>query len=508
MILLLLLTAFLIFPAFLLFLFHKTLQPGPKPPLQYPPGPPGLPFIGNLHQFDNATPHIYLSQLSKKYGPLVSMKLGSVGLLVVSSPDGAKEVLKTHDLVFCSRPRALGQHKLSYNGSDFAFAPYNDSWRELRKICVLHLLSSKQVLSFRSIREAEVLRTMRELRVTATATAGEVVNLSRMMLSLTSTLICRMAFGKRLDEGGERRRRFDELMIECQAMLGGVFVSDYMPWFGWVDRVSGMIGRLDKVYKELDDFFEELIDEHVAMRGQSSGNPNILDLLIQLKEDKSCSIRLTWGHVKAILMDIFVAGTDTGAATVIWTMTALIKNPATMKKLQNEIRDSVGKKGEVNEEDLSKLAYLKAVIKEALRLHPPAPILLPRETLGVCNIKGYTIPPKTMVLVNAWAIARDPEYWESPNDFIPERFLDSNVDIIGQDFQVIPFGAGRRGCPAISMGLAIVELAVANLVYSFDWELPPGMSSTQDIDMESLPGIAMHKKNPLCLVPINTHLHL
>lgn len=187
-------------------------------------------------------------------------------------------------------------------------------------------------------------------------------------------------------------------------------------------------------------------------------------------------------------------------------MTALMKNPATMKKLQNEIRESVGKKGEVNEDDLPKLAYLKAVIKEALRLYPPAPLLIPRETMGVCNIKGYTIPPKTMVFINAWAIARDPQCWESPNEFKPERFLNSNVDIVGQDFRVIPFGAGRRGCPGISMGLATVELALANLVYSFDWQLPPGMSR-EDIDVEASPGITMHKKNPLCLVPINTHLH-
>ncbi|KAL8505338.1 hypothetical protein ACS0TY_016539 [Phlomoides rotata] len=263
------------FPALFFFLVHKQT----KPSIKYPPGPPGLPFIGNLHQFDTATLHIYLSQLSKKYGALISIKLGSIRLLIVSSADGAKEVLKTHDLTFCSRPKALGQHKLSYNGSDIGFAPYSDSWRELRKICVLHLLSNKQVQSFRPTLEAEVFRMMRELSVNATA--GEVINLSRMMLSLTSTLICRVAFGKRVDEEETRRRRFDELMIKSQAMQGPVFVSDYLPWF--------------------DDFFEELIDEHTDLSRISSGNPNILDLLIQLKEDNSCSIDLTWDHVKAIL---------------------------------------------------------------------------------------------------------------------------------------------------------------------------------------------------------------
>ncbi|KAK6126615.1 hypothetical protein DH2020_039640 [Rehmannia glutinosa] len=487
----------LILPLVILIIYHKQKR---QQKSLHPPGPPGLPFIGNLHQFDTSAPHIYLWQLSKKYGPLMSMKLGSVPVLVVSSPKMAKEVLKTHDLIFSSRPRVLGQDKLSYNRLDVAFAPYSESWRELRKICVLHLLSNKQVQSFRPIREEEVFRMIRSLSVRASS--GQATNLSATMLSLTSTFICRVAFGKMFDEEGLDKRRFDELMIESQAMQGGFFFSDYLPSFGWLDRLSGMIGRLDKVCKELDEFYQELIDEHLDPSWPKSENPNILDLLIKLKEEKACSIDLNWDHVKAILMDIFIAGTDTGAATIIWTMTAVMKHPTSMKKLQNEIRELIGEKGQVNEDDLPKLPYLKAVIKETLRLYPPAPLLLPRETLEKCNLNGYTIPPKTLVYVNAWAIARDPEYWENPNEFQPERFLNTNVDIIGQDFQVIPFGAGRRGCPGISMGLATVEIALANLLYSFDWELPSGMKK-EDIDTEVLPGLTMHKKIPLSLVPRN-----
>ncbi|KAK4493520.1 hypothetical protein RD792_000041 [Penstemon davidsonii] len=490
----LLLLAALIVPIIILFLFPK------KKRLQKslnPPGPPGLPFIGNLHQFDTSTPHIYLWKLSIKYGPLMSMKLGKVPVLVVSSPKIAKEVLKTHDLAFCSRPRLLGQYKLSYKGLDVAFTPYSDSWRELRKVCVLHLLSNKQVQSFRPIRKEEVSRVIENLFVMASS--GQVANLSKMMLFFTSTLICRIASAKKYDEEESERLRFDKL-IENQAMAGGFFVSDYLPLFGWVDKLSGMISRLDKGFKELDEFYQELIDEHLDLNSPKSVNPNILDLLIQLKEDKSCSIDLTWDRIKAVLMDILVAGTDTVAATLIWTMTALMKNPDSMKKLQKEIRDLIGKKGKVNEDDLPKLSYLKAVIKESLRLYPPAPLLLLRETIQECMLEGYTIAPKTLVYVNAWAIARDPEYWENPNEFVPERFLNTSVDVIGQDFQVIPFGAGRRGCPAISLGLVTVELALANLLYSFDWELPSGITK-EDVDMEVLPGITMHKKNALCLVP-------
>lgn len=488
-------------PVLFFFLFKNQKERRSK--TLYPPSPPGLPIIGNLHQFDGVNTHLYLFKLAQKYGPLMSMKLGKVQVLIVSSAKMAKEVLKTHDLAFSSRPPSLGMQKLSYGGLDIAFSPYNDSWRELRKICVLHLFSNKQVQSFRPIREDEVFRMIKNLEVAA-GSSGEDngVNLNVTMLNLTSTLICRIAFGKRFGENQSGSRRFDDLMIESQAMQGGFFVSDYLPWFSWVDKLTGMLSRLDKTFRDMDEFYQELIDEHLDSnyKGKILNPNNFLDMLIQLKEQKLCSIDLTWDHIKTVLFDVFVAGTDTSAAVTVWAMTALIKNPDAMKKLQNEIRETIGNKGFVNENDVPKLPYLKAVIKETLRLYPPAPLNLPRETLEECIVQGYTIPPKTLVLISAWAIARDPQSWENANEFLPERFLNSSIDVIGKDFEVIPFGAGRRGCPGISIGLATVEVALANLVYSFDWELPKGVSK-EDVDTDALPGITMHKKNPLCLLP-------
>lgn len=148
---------------------------------------------------------------------------------------------------------------------------------------------------------------------------------------------------------------------------------------------------------------------------------------------------------------MLVAGSDTSAAATVWAMTALIKNPKTMKKVQSEIRKSIGKKGIVNEEDVQNMPYLKAVIKEIFRLYPPVPLLVPRESMEKTILEGYEIRPGTIVHVNAWAIARDPEIWENPEEFIPERFLNSNIDYKGKDFELIPFGAGRRGCPGIQL---------------------------------------------------------
>ena len=199
------------------------------------------------------------------------------------------------------------------------------------------------------------------------------------------------------------------------------------------------------------------------------------------------------------MQDIISAGTDTSAAMVVWAMTELLKNPTIMKKAQDELRSVIPDKTFIEEDDIVKLEYLKAIVKETFRFHPPAPLLLVRESLNKCTIQGYDILPKTLVFVNAWAIGRDPRLWKDPETFLPERFQESSINFRGRDFELIPFGAGRKMCPGMHHGVANIEMALANLLYSFDWELPAGMNK-EDIDTDVIPGITMHKKNPLCLV--------
>ncbi|XP_006367992.2 cytochrome P450 83B1-like [Solanum tuberosum] len=464
-----------------------------------PPGPLGLPFIGNLHQFDGLTPHLYFWKLSKKYGNIFSLKLGSTTMIVVSSANLAEEVTKTQDLAFCSRPSLLGQQKLSYNGQDIAMSPYNDYWKEIRKICVVHLFSLNKVQYFSPIREDEVSRMIK--KISQQASTSQITNLSNIVISLATTIICRIAFGIRYDEETREGRKFGELLKVTQEMLAGFFVSDYFPLLGWIDKLSGKINKLEKNFKYLDEFYEGLIEQHLNPNRPKSMEGDIIDLLLQLKKEKSTPIDLTLENIKAIIMNMLVGGTDTSAAAVVWAMTALIAKPNAMKKVQAEIREIVGKKSIVNEEDIQNLPYFKAVIKETFRLFPPGPLLIARETMQNSILEGYEIN-QNIIHVNVWAIARDPEIWENPEEFIPERFLNSDIDFKGQNFELIPFGSGRRGCPAMALGVATVELVLSNLLYAFDWELPCGMKK-EDIDTDVLPGLAMHKKEPLCLVPRN-----
>lgn len=200
------------------------------------------------------------------------------------------------------------------------------------------------------------------------------------------------------------------------------------------------------------------------------------------------------------MQDIFIAGTDTSAATIVWTMTELMRNPRVMHLVQNEVRGVVGNRGKVDESDLQNLPYLKLVINESFRVHPPAPLLVPRETTEPCTVDGYDIPAGTRVFVNALAIGRDPASWSDPEEFRPERFLNREVDFEGSSFDFIPFGIGRRSCPGAGFAVAVVELALANLLYCFDWELPGGAGAEEALDMEAAIGITAHKKKPLRLV--------
>uniref|UniRef100_A0A803Q855 Cytochrome P450 n=1 Tax=Cannabis sativa TaxID=3483 RepID=A0A803Q855_CANSA len=197
--------------------------------------------------------------------------------------------------------------------------------------------------------------------------------------------------------------------------------------------------------------------------------------------------------------NIFGAGSDTSAVTIESAMAEMMRNPRVMKKAQDEVREIFGKKG-LDESSINEMKYLKLVIKEVLRLHPPASMLVPRESREKCEINGYEIPTKTRIIVNAWAIGRDPKYWIEPESFMPERFVDSSIDFKGNNFEYLPFGAGRRICPGISFALSNVELPLAFLLYHFDWKLPDGMKPEQ-LDMTDRFGIVIYRKNDLYLIP-------
>ncbi|KAK2974661.1 hypothetical protein RJ640_030269 [Escallonia rubra] len=463
-----------------------------------PPGPRKLPLIGNLHQLGDL-PHQSLHHLSHEYGPLMFLKLGSVSTLVVSSADMVREIFRKHDRVFSGRPILYAGRKLSYNCSDLAFAPYGQYWREVRKTVVLELLSAKRVQFFEAIREEEVARMISSI---AHSSLNCSINLSEMTLLLANNVICRVAFGTKSDIGlhNTGKSKVHDILHEAQCLLGEVNIADFFPWMWWLNKLNGLDARLGKNFKELDRFYDKVIEEHLDPTRPKPMHEDLVDVLLRVQKDPSKAISFSNEQIKGVLTDMFIAGTDTSSATLVWTMAELIRNPSAMNKAQNEVRDVVKGKGKVEESDLTRFIYLKSVVKESLRLHPPAPLLVPRETIESCKVLGFEIPAQTRVFINAMSIGRDPKYWENPNEFQPERFFNrEDIDFKRQNFELLPFGIGRRGCPGTSFALLLVELALANLLYKFDWRLPEGMEA-EDMDMEESVGLTTHKKTSLRLL--------
>ncbi|CAL1386259.1 unnamed protein product [Linum trigynum] len=475
-----------------------------------PPDPWKLPIIGNLHQLAlHPLPHVRLRDLALKHGPLMHLQLGEASTVVVSSPEVAREVMRTHDLNFSNRPLLASARVFTYDFTSLSFSPHGDYWRRLRKIFALELLSNSRVHSFWSIREEEAAQAVAGLARAAAARAPPVVNLSRLVYEWTSSVTARAAFGGKTSED---QAGFLTIADEILREAAGFSLADVFPSCRWLHRICGTEATLADIRQRLDRVLGNIIANHRSKRtrggddddGCSTGTAkDLIDVLLKVQEDGQLDFPLGDDSLKAVIMDIFVGGTETSSTTVEWAMSELLRDKKTLKKAQSEVRRVFGSTGIVEEARLGELKYLKLVLKEVLRLRPTAPLLLPRQNSERCEIDGYDVPANTRVLINVWAMGRDPKYWVQPDEFIPERFLDSSLDYKGTNYEFIPFGAGRRMCPGMAFGMANVELQLANLLYHFDWELPENEGSFEDLDMSETFGVTVKRKHDLCLIPVS-----
>ncbi|KAG6556633.1 hypothetical protein Mapa_001574 [Marchantia paleacea] len=486
--------------AVLLVILHAVKKFMKKRRLRFPPAPPGWPIIGHLHLIRKMSHHSFM-ELAKKYGPLMTIRLGGIHTVVVSSSAMAKNVLKTQDHVFGSRCQhtALGE-LFGYSNSDVVMGAMGERWRFLRKICAQELFSLKRIELSTETRRREMLSTVE--RILEAGQEGDAVQLDMKLRELGCNIITQELFNRSFYNQRNTNAKasleaedFSQMSRDFSKLVGFI-LSECFPFLRRFD-LDGSEAKMRSLFFRYDTFLNNLIEEHRQQAAsQSTTAKDFVDVLLELQKENNRL--LTDESIKGVLMDMLIAGVDTSMSTVVWALAELMRHPETCQKAQHELDLIVGRDRMVQESDIVHLQYLQAVLKETFRLHPVVPLLVPHESLSATNVGGYDFPEKTRVIINVYALGRDPNVWKNPLDFDPERFVDSPMDVKGQDFDLLPFGSGRRMCAGINLALVIVSMTTAQILHTCEFSLPQGMKPL-DIDVEEMFGESAPKLNPLKL---------
>ncbi|KAI3756503.1 hypothetical protein L1987_56324 [Smallanthus sonchifolius] len=467
-----------------------------------PPGPYGLPVVGYL-PFLSSNLHERFTEMVHKYGPIFSMRLGSKLHVVVNSMELVKVVARDLDQTFANRNTPIATLLITYGGSDIAWTNDKTHWRNMRKVLVSHVMSNRNLNASRSFRTHEVRRTVNEVYTKI----GKKIEINEIAFNTEVNIVTSMLWGcSKSDEGMESSYigdGFREVEYKIVELLGAPNISDFFPVLSWFDlqrRQRDMKRQLEYV----DQIFDNIIEKRVKTNSskidgaiEDDGRTDFLQILLELKDQKDTPASFNIIQIKALLMDVITAATDTTSTMVEWVMAEILNNPGVMRKVQEELTEVIGMNNVVEEPHLHKLTYMDAVIKETFRLHPPLPLLLQRCPDESCKVGGYTIPKDTIVYMNVWAIHRDPNNWPNPLEFKPERFVNGNWDYNGNNMKFLPFGSGRRICPGIPLGEMMLMYILASLLHSFDWNLP----KDDEFDLFDEFGLVTKKKKALVAIP-------
>nr|XP_017221708.1 PREDICTED: geraniol 8-hydroxylase-like [Daucus carota subsp. sativus] len=465
----------------------------------FPPGPRGLPILGNLLQI-GPNPHQSLARLAKKYGPLMTIYQGSVTTIVASSAEMAQLILQKHDADMSGRIIPDAITTLEHPSHSMAWLHAGEEWRLIRRVLATFLTNTHKLDSLCELRHGVMVQMVQHVK--KYCILGEQrVEIAKLAFTTALNQMSNTCFSTNVDEYNYQDTGGFKNSVANIMETAMIFnVADYFPLLKAFDPQ-----RLRPMANAAYGCLEGLCDKYIYQRLQHRENKSprhgdLLDSLIDFSEENESDFTLK--HIQVLLVELFLAGSETSTNTTEWAMTELILHPDKMTKLRNEIAESVSQKGRIEESELLRLPYLQAVVKETMRLHLAVPFLLPHKTETNVKLKGYEIPKNTQVLVNAWAIARDLDSWENPTSFMPERFLDSEVDFRGQHFSYLPFGSGRRMCPGIPLAHRVVSLMIASLVYHFEWKLPHDMNPKEH-DMTERFGLTLARAVPLVAVPIS-----
>ncbi|KAJ1407353.1 Cytochrome P450 [Sesbania bispinosa] len=445
-------------------------------------GPIGWPILGTL-PYMGFLAHSKLAAIATSLNTkrLMVMSLGSTPVIISSHPETAKEILFGSS--FSDRPIKESARLLLFERA-IGFAPSGTYWRHLRRIAAFHMFSPRRIQCLESLRQ----RVVDEMVVRTWNVMEEkgVVEVRGIFQEGSLSNILESVFGRLGSQGEE----LGEMVKEGYELISEFNLEDYFP-LKFLD-FHGVKRRCHKLAGKVTNLVGRIVEERKRGEVELVGKNDFLTTLLSLPKEE----RLGDSDMVAILWEMIFRGTDTVAILLEWIMARMVLHQDIQMKARQEIDTCIGQNGHVRDSDIPNLPYLQAIVKEVLRLHPPGPLLSwARLAVHDVHVDKVLVPAGTTAMVNMWAISHDSSIWEDPWAFKPERFLKEDVSIMGSDLRLAPFGAGRRVCPGRALGLATVNLWLAQLLHNFIW-LP-----AQPVDLSECLRLSLEMKTPLrCLV--------
>ncbi|EXB56006.1 Trans-cinnamate 4-monooxygenase [Morus notabilis] len=444
-----------------------------------PPGPIPVPVFGNWLQVGDDLNHRNLTDLAKKFGDIFLLRMGQRNLVIVSSPELAKEVLHTQGVEFGSRTRNVVFDIFTGKGQDMVFTVYGEHWRKMRRIMTVPFFTNKVVQQYRYGWESEAASVVEDVKKNPEAARNGIVLRRRLQLMMYNNMY-RIMFDRRFDS------EEDPLFNKLKALNGersrlaqsfeynyGDFIPILRPFLrGYLKICKEVKENRLKLFK---DYF---VDERKKLSSPKSTDNEGLKCAIDHILEAQQKGEINEDNVLYIVENINVAAIETTLWSIEWGIAELVNHPEIQRKLRDELDTVLGRGVQITEPDMLKLPYLQAVIKETLRLRMAIPLLVPHMNLHDAKLGGYDIPAESKILVNAWWLANNPANWKNPEEFRPERFLqeEAKVEANGNDFRYLPFGVGRRSCPGIILALPILGITLGRLVQNFELLPPAGQS--------------------------------
>nr|UIP35210.1 cinnamate 4-hydroxylase 1 [Leucojum aestivum] len=445
--------------------------------LRLPPGPLPVPVFGNWLQVGDDLNHRNLTSLAKRFGDLLMLRMGQRNLVVVSSPDLARDVLHTQGVEFGSRTRNVVFDIFTGKGQDMVFTVYGEHWRKMRRIMTVPFFTNKVVNQYRFGWEDEAGKVVEDVKKEPTAATTGIVLRKRLQLMMYNNMY-RIMFDRRFES------EEDPLFLRLKALNGersrlaqsfeynyGDFIPILRPFLrGYLKICKQVKERRLQLFK--DYFLEERKKLASTNPADNAGLKCAIDHILDAEKKGE----INEDNVLYIVENINVAAIETTLWSIEWGIAELVNHPTIQQKLRDELDTLLGPGVQITEPDTYRLPYLQAVIKETLRLRMAIPLLVPHMNLHDAKLGGYDTPAESKILVNAWWLANNPAHWKDPQEFRPERFLEeeAKVEANGNDFRYIPFGVGRRSCPGIILALPILGITFGRLVQNFELLPPPG----------------------------------